>query len=416
MHPFISHALPISTGGVDDLTSSLPSPHRSDGRRSVDLENSPALNRASKLYGQPNWWGEVGQEGVAEARDREFEFTKPGSQILRQLDPEVRRDYLTPKLSTKDELRLQAISNSQPQDFSAAWVVDLGGGVGGTLPKKRRTRNRDSRPRSADPSPNRLSSRQDTALVPKRAITPTAKRHSSVSSPRTTPMSTGARKQRAATPPVTQSTGTPVSRKPPCGEKHGSPTRKPLGKPDFHTTTPQIRAPTSSKKTHTGTSLPRTSRSKNPPSHCDPTSTLSAQTPHSPNSTTTKTTTPVQASVALVAEGQEKEDLSETTGIGLEHLKEGGLMSHLVKEDETYTAQLASSDESFSSLSDHTLSTPTHKPAVVVVKANARSERNSLGGSFLGSEVPGGEGEGQVKASVARKQWTGEETQVNSYM
>ena len=79
-------------------------------------------------------------------------------------------------------------------------------------------------------------------------------------------------------------------------------------------------------------------------------------------------------------------------------------MSHLVRDEETYTAHPVSSDEchSLSSLSDHTLSPPTDRPAVVVTSSGgvASVER--------GVEEEEGEGE-----ATARKQWANEEVSVH---
>lgn len=356
----IQHALPISPIDGDDS-----SPHRSDGRRAVDVEHSPALNKASKLYGQPDWWGQdTSGRDDAEARNRELEFAKPGSQILRDLKPEQ------PKLSLKaDELRMQAISNPY-LDPASSWVIDFGtGATTGTLPKVRRPRERGSRPRSADPSPNRLSVRRDPSPLPKRAVTPVQyKRHSSLStpSPQATATST-TKKQRATTHPVSRPKG-PSSKKPPYGT-NGSPKRKPLGKTPA--TPPQF----------------TTLRSKTPqaaPQTLQPKSQV--------HSTEFPNTEPAQAQTSIPVPIND-------ASIDLKSLNEGPL-SHLVKtEDNTYTACLASSGESnsTSSLSDQ-FSLSEQYPVVVTGAEEA-------GGCENGDEKAGVEGEGK-ESSASRKQWT----------
>lgn len=365
----------------EELTGSLSSPHRSDGRRSVDLDNTPALHKASKLYGKPDWWGEAGPEGMAEARQREFEFVKPGSQILRQLDPpEAKRGDPPgpgvggPKLSSKDELRLQSLSTSLlTSDTPTSWTVDFGGGGGGgggTLPRRRRIREHGTRPRSADPSPNRL---RDSSPCPKRAATPTSaqtRRHASfnVGTPSVT-----SRKQRSATPPVIRSTGA-SSRKPPCGDKLNSPKKRSGGHTATTPLSPRHIKPPSS--LHHKTTQSRGPKSRPPnsgsvdtraePSPSQPP--LHTRTPSPPNSPPlpppsppppdSNTTPPATPSPSLPTGGEE--GVSKAAGIDLMHLKEGGSMSHLVRDDETYTLLPLESDEchSLSSLSDHTLSTP----------------------------------------------------------
>lgn len=361
----IQHALPISpTADGDD--SSL---HRSDGRRAVSTEHSPALNKASKLYGQPDWWGQdvVGGDD-AEARNKEFEFAKPGSQILRQFEPEQ------PRLSLKaDELRMQAISNSR-LDPTSLWVIDFGNGsTTGTLPKVRRPRERGSRPRSADPSPNRLSVRRDPSPLPKRAVTPTQyKRHSSVSTPSThitvTPIT---RKQRATTPPVSRPKG--PSKKPP----YSSPKRKPLATPP-QSATPRSKTPQS---TTSHSTVPQTKSEivSTEPTNCEPAQSIPAQT-----------SIPVPIDDAR---------------IDLKSLNEGPLSQLVKSEEDTYTAGMASSEESnsVSSLSDQF--SPSEQCPVVVTSAGPV---DGAGGSENGKA--GAEGEG---SSANRKQWTEGEVQVS---
>lgn len=399
----IPHALPI----LPPDSKSMAPPQRSDGRRSVDLEHSPALNKASKLYGKPDWWGEVGPGQEAEARQREFEIAKPGSQILRTLDPEVRRES-APKLSIKDELRLQSISSSDP---ATSWVIDFGGGGGGgTLPRMRRARDHSSRPRSADPSPNRLTSRRDLSPVPKRAITPTSIRHSSFSIPRTAPI---AQRQRATTPPIIRCTDA-ASKKPPCGDKVSSPKRKAQKKPTPLTTppgTPQHSKPPSPK--HSKPHSPRNSKPSQTRKTQSKKSNSSANSseipPAEPRSPPrSRTISPPDCAATLpnvphiTTEVNSANDFSETTSIDLKHLNAGGRMSHLVRDEETYTVLPISSDEgnSLSSLSDHTLSPPSEKPAVV--------------SSSGGDGERGAEGQ-EREGPIARKQWTKEDSQVRQY-
>lgn len=407
---YIQHALPIPPEEPVSPSSS----HRNDGRRGAELDNTPALNKASKLYGQPNWWGE-GQEaggggGVTEAWKKEFEFVKPGSQILRQLDQaetgssNSKRDLLAstpPKLSSKDGLRLQAIANSRSQDqLSSSWVVDLGGGSkSGTLPRPKRSRERTMRPRSADPSPNRSNvapSKRDTSpAAAKRTTTPnsSAKRHASFSNSgtrSTTP--TSKKQQRSATPPVPSSTGS--LRKPPPGSPKRK-TQKSLftpqlsGGPKSNSShrPPQIRAPNSKTKTSTPQSAVIC-----PPDSSGP---LSDSSPTHQPETASSAATP-------------------TSDIDLKSLNEEGTLRRLIgsvgseEGEETYTIAPPSSsgdeDGSLSSLSD----LAPKKEGV----ASAESRGSGVGGPMEeGGEkgergvVPGDEG----KSPSARKQWTSSE-------
>lgn len=160
---------PIS---IDDLelssesSSSSSKPQRSDGRRAVELTNSPNLSKVSKLYGKPSWWGE--EKATEKDNDQEFEFVKPGSQILRDYDRRVRspsncEDTSAPprpqRLSASEDLRVQAMSNSRDKECPSpapTWTVDFGDSTPAAT-KKRPSRfdNMERRPRSADPSPNR---------------------------------------------------------------------------------------------------------------------------------------------------------------------------------------------------------------------------------------------------------------------
>ena len=240
-HQTTSTTLPAECVRVDTASS-----YRSDGRRHVDLEHSPALNQASKLYGEPSWWGEE-KDAERAAKEREKDFFKPNTQqILRDMDHEgygmgrKEKESVPFKLSNKDELRMQAISNMRSQDCATSnppssvtsWVIDLrsgstgGAGGGGGTPKIRRSREIVSRPRSADPSPNRLRVKRDVSPLPSRPITPNSpiKRRSTINSPVSTRNSTPTslsptHRHRGSTPPVTPQS--PVRRRhgttPPVG-------------------------------------------------------------------------------------------------------------------------------------------------------------------------------------------------------
>ncbi len=159
---------PISIEDLEyssESSSSCSKPQRSDGRRAVELSNSPNLSKVSKLYGKPSWWGE--EKATEKDNDQEFEFVKPGSQILRDYDRRVRSPSncedtaasRPQRLSASEDLRVQAMSNSRERDCpspASTWTVDLGDSTP-AVTKKRPSRfdNTERRPRSADPSPNR---------------------------------------------------------------------------------------------------------------------------------------------------------------------------------------------------------------------------------------------------------------------
>lgn len=245
----VTHILPSGSAEEDSLNMSS----RSDGRRSVDLETAPGLSKTSKLYGQPSWWGEEKEEEGGRGGSKEMQSLQPfksGPQILRQLDPETTLTKSAVKLSGKDELRMQAISSSlqQPQDVAAAssWVVDFG-----AASSPRRARTLTSRPRSADPSPNRVAAKREASPRPKRAATPTSgkQRSSSASSPthQATPPTLAVMKtrQRAATPPIIHPSNSPTHKAtptamekrqravtPPASRRRpASPARKPPSSP-----------------------------------------------------------------------------------------------------------------------------------------------------------------------------------------
>lgn len=133
---------------VDDL---LASSKRTDGRRQVELSNTPSLATTSRLYGQPAWWGEEAR--TYPPADSAYQYVSPKGQILRDLESDSWEETSSvssrsSKLSMKDELRLKAISNSQEQSSStSSWVVDFGS-------SSKPHRNKP-RPRSAEISPVR---------------------------------------------------------------------------------------------------------------------------------------------------------------------------------------------------------------------------------------------------------------------
>lgn len=119
----------------------------------MGLANTPSMSATSRLYGQPAWWGEV--EGPHTPSHAEFKHTPPGSQLLRDFDSDDAASSMSSsrssKLSTKDGLRLKAISNSHEQSSSnSSWVVDFN-------PSSKSRPISKQRPRSADPSPVRTS-------------------------------------------------------------------------------------------------------------------------------------------------------------------------------------------------------------------------------------------------------------------
>ena len=199
-----SESPPIS---VDDLESSSDSishskPQRSDGRRAVEISNSPNLSKVSKLYGKPSWWGE--EKATEKDNNQEFEFVKPGSQILRDYDRRVRspsncEDTASPRsqrLSASEDLRVQAMTKSRERECvspASTWVVDFDSNSAAIKKRPSRFDNLERRPRSADPSPNR-SPQIKKDLLPVTAST-SLKRSSSThrspsSSPRRSPVMT----------------------------------------------------------------------------------------------------------------------------------------------------------------------------------------------------------------------------------
>ena len=211
---FVQIATPPSTVSsesppinIEDIESSSDSashskPQRSDGRRAVELSNSPNLSKVSKLYGKPSWWGE--EKATEKDNDQEFEFVKPGSQILRDYDRRVRSPSCEDtsssrpqRLSASEDLRVVAMTNSRDCVSPAStWVVDFGASDTNMSSTKKRPSRFDSlerRPRSADPSPNR-SPQIKKDLLPVTA-TSSLKRSSSTrrspsSSPRRSPVMT----------------------------------------------------------------------------------------------------------------------------------------------------------------------------------------------------------------------------------
>ena len=342
---------------------------------------------------------------------------RPGSQILRDYNPpsttaESRHNSLPstpPKLSGKDELRLQAISNSRSQDPSS-WTIDFGSGGGGTgtLPRKRRPRERNTmRPRSADPSPNRghttaapvLTKQRETAQspAPKKTATPTsAKRNASFSSPSRSRAATPPVKKpqkRASTPPVSRSTGGTASKKPPpASPKRKSPVTPRSGgsKPTTpQPKTPKTRTHSSSGAAKSGTPQPLNSQST---VSCPPDS----SSPAHQSSEVTPTSSPgadPHIDLKSLNEGTLRHLMGSPEGEG----KEEG--------EETYTVAPPSSsgddEESLSSFSEPTVSSRGQRGVVPV-------RESGLGGAGereVGVTSPGG---GKSPPS-SRRQWAHEE-------
>lgn len=193
---------PESPLSVDELESSgsgsFSKPQRSDGRRAVELTNSPNLSKVSKLYGKPSWWGE--EKATEKENEQEFEFVKPGSQILRDYNRRERSSSCEDPLavsgrpqrhSASEELRFKAISKSRECASPAStWVVDFDSN---TLPKKKRPSRFDKvehRPRSADPSPNRAPPIKKDLLPPTANLKRSTSTRSPSSSPRRSPVMT----------------------------------------------------------------------------------------------------------------------------------------------------------------------------------------------------------------------------------
>ena len=192
-----------SPPSVEDIEASVDEsylkPQRSDGRRAVELSNSPNLSKVSKLFGKPSWWAD--DEPTTKETEQEFEFVKPGSQILRDYDRRSRstscEDPLAggsgssrqqQRLSVNEDLRFQAMSNSRDCPSPAStWVVDFGNGDSNTASTKKRPSRLDRlehRPRSADPSPSRSPQIKKDLLPP---TTVNLKRTSSTRSPSASP-------------------------------------------------------------------------------------------------------------------------------------------------------------------------------------------------------------------------------------
>ena len=162
----MSSESPQSVDELESSGSSYTKSQRSDGRRAVELSNSPSLSKVSKLYGKPSWWGE--EKPTEKENDQEFEFVKPGSQILRDYDRRGRSPSCEDPLhssnrphrhSASEDLRFQALSNSTESASpasTATWVVDFESGDSNAKKRPSRLdRLEQHRPRSADPSPNR---------------------------------------------------------------------------------------------------------------------------------------------------------------------------------------------------------------------------------------------------------------------
>ena len=202
--PVTSSESPQSVDELESSGSSYTKSQRSDGRRTVELSNSPNLSKVSKLYGKPSWWGE--EKATMKESDQEFEFVKPGSQILRDYDRRGRSPSCEESLSSNsrphrhsasEDLRVQALSNSRECASPAStWVVDFGSDDSNTGAVTRRRPSRldrleQHRPRSADPSPNRSPQiKKDLLPATVSLRRSSSTRRSPSSSPRRSPVMT----------------------------------------------------------------------------------------------------------------------------------------------------------------------------------------------------------------------------------
>ena len=139
----------ITVEDIEDERSALKRKPRKDGRRSSSLSDTPSLSQATPLYGSPSWWGE--EEGSSEG---ELDSIYGGSKILRDLTRS--RTPPPPRTTATDELRKQAISNSQSSraqehESPSSWTVQFSAPTSKQLPSRL-----VRRPRSADPSPTRV--------------------------------------------------------------------------------------------------------------------------------------------------------------------------------------------------------------------------------------------------------------------
>ena len=422
---------PIISSSLEPMElASSPSVHRSDGRRAVNLEQSPALNQASKLYGEPLWWGNE-KEGGAYTKDKEYEFSKPGTQILRDIDSErVRKekDVASLKLSLRDELRLQTIAGSRSQDNdapisppSSSWTVDFGsnGGVNThhTLPRLVRSRERVSRPRSADPSPNRLHGRRDVSPLPNRPVTPnsmttttTVKRRSSLNLNRSKPNSTpvpGSPKlrQRAATPPVTTYPFSP-SRKAQGAVSPAAPPMQSAARKQRSATPPVMQASPARRRANTAISyrspaITSDKQGKRAATVKKEASLVNKSPVHSPlpNKLSSKSvsTSPKRAPASVSKSHKPaSEDKAES---------EGG--------EHTYVVGVSDDSSSLSSLSDPSFASASDSVVVVTPESAAKQKATKAAEKKAESEESvAGVDRRVAKGSSGRKQWIEEDSQV----
>ena len=391
---------------VEDLESSSDSitfskPQRSDGRRSVELSNSPNLSKVSKLYGKPSWWGE--EKATEKDNEQEFEFVKPGSQILRDYDRRVRspscEDPPRPqRLSVGEDLRYQAMTNSRECASPAStWVVDFGPSDGNTAPTKKRPSRFDSlerRPRSADPSPSRSPQIKKDLLPATASLKRSSSTHRSPSSsPRRSPVMTR-RPQGMTIKKKTESESTEqalsrsktVTKKPPTTGSSGSLTRS---KTTVKKTTPRTTP------THTAKTTP-THTAKTTPTHTAKTgSSTSARVRRSSLEKVTQAAS-VKATTKQVCVSKEISSKSDAS------------------LNETYvTDPLSSSLDESQSQSDASLSSSSQ----VVAPGTPASQKASLKSSSTStiqqeSEAGGGDTSVGNRPNSARKQWASDQSQV----
>ena len=370
-----------------------PKTNRSDGRRQIELGNSPKLATCSTLYGQPTWWGEENGKDTNPSNSTEFKHIRPGSQILRDLDydPKPFQDDVSSivssttrsssRLSVKDELRLKAISNSLAQDQidpSSSWVVDFGSGPGGTPGAKTRTPRFSSkqRPRSADHSPIRVSRRRDTS-----PSTADIRRVSSATTSRGLSDSDSSKRNLQASTLVKQKeVDPPVVRRTP----HKSTVRR-SPSPSVNRSATVRRSPSPS--------VTRSATVRRSPS------------PSVTRSATTRKTVPGSPRPSRVRRLSLDSKLPPTSSDTAT-----AVQSKTVASDKTYTkfAQ-GSSDELQSSMSDLSL-TSLADPVVVKEKLGLKSASESCVGGDSGKVCEGEDG----KPGSPRKQWTNEKPQVST--
>ena len=386
-----SESPPISVEDLELSSESIscPKPQRSDGRRAVELSNSPNLSKVSKLYGKPSWWGE--EKATEKDNDQEFEFVKPGSQILRDYDRRVRspsncEDTTPPRpqrLSASEDLRVQAMSNSRERECpspAATWTVDFGDNTL-TATKKRPSRfdNMERRPRSADPSPNR-SPQIKKDLLPVTASS-SLKRSSSThrspsSSPRRSPVMTR------------RPQGMTIKKKPEGANASESSSEQALS-----------RSKTITKKPPTYASASLT-RSKTTVKKTTPTHTASGRVRRSSLEKVTQATSGKTATKQVCV----SKEVSSKSGASLNDTYVTDPLSSSLDESQSQ------SDASLSSSSQVTVpGTPASQKAGL--KSSSASKIQQQGGKGVGG---GGGEEASVGArpNSARKQWADDQSQV----